>query len=53
VQFFKRYGQTITQKKNVPAVVTEMIEGLRADKLSDYHSKATKQRLRLCFIAFA
>ena len=38
-QFYKRYGKTVTAKKNVPEVVAEMIAGLKADTVQKWSAE--------------
>ena len=45
VDFFEKFGTSITEKKNVPEIVTELLKSLRDDKNTEYHIRDTKFRL--------
>jgi integrase len=51
-RFFDRYGRTVKQFKTVPEIVAELVEGLKADKLSNYHIRDVESRLGLFAGAF-
>ena len=45
VDFYEKFGASITVKKNVPEIVTELLKSLRDDKKTEYHIRDTKLRL--------
>jgi integrase len=46
VHFYERFGKSIREKRTVPQVVAELMEGLRADKRSEYHVRDMEARLK-------
>lgn len=44
-RFFDRYGKTVKERKAIPAIVKELVDGLKADNKSEYHIRDMERRL--------
>lgn len=45
IDFYDRFGRTIKEVKAIPLIVDELVRGIKADGVSEYHSRDMAKRL--------
>ncbi len=52
-QFYDCYGKSVKETKSIPQIVEELLSGLRADNLSEYHIRDLTRRLGAFAVNFS